>query len=61
MKAIRRILGSPIYRRRWAMIIFWSFILIAIWQISTNLWWVEGRGYCWGSMIECYFPEEANR
>lgn len=31
--------------------------LFAIWQVATNLWWTE-TGYCWGDMIECYFPEK---
>jgi hypothetical protein len=25
-----------------------------LWQISTKLWWVEGGGYCWGTMAECF-------
>lgn len=29
---------------------------LALWVLG-NLWWV-GDGYCWGSMIECHFPEE---
>ncbi len=30
-------------------------LLIAgiIW-LSGNLWYVEGKGYCRGSMVECY-------
>lgn len=51
---LRRILGSPIYRRRWAALIGWILLAIAIYQIMGNLWWVEGRGYCWGSMLECF-------
>ena len=30
-------------------------ILFILWVVS-NLWWV-GNGYCWGSIIECNFPE----
>ena len=57
MRAIRRILSSPIYRRRWIYLIAWIAGAYAIFKISGSLWWIEGRGYCWGSMIECYFPE----
>ena len=28
----------------------------ALWQISGHVWWVEDH-YCWGEMVECYFPE----
>jgi multidrug resistance efflux pump len=34
-----------------------AVVLVAVWQVSANLWWTE-NGYCWGDMIECYFPEE---
>jgi hypothetical protein len=34
-----------------------AVIVFAVWQVSANLWWV-GDGYCWGDMVECYFPEE---
>jgi hypothetical protein len=30
--------------------------LWAIWQISGHVWWVEDH-YCWGEMVECYFPD----
>ena len=57
MRAIRRILSSPIYRRRWASILGGILLAWAIFKIAGSLWYIEGRGYCWGSMIECYFPE----
>ena len=28
--------------------------LAGIVWISGNLWYVEGKGYCRGSMVECY-------
>jgi hypothetical protein len=31
--------------------------IVFIYWIISNLWWV-GDGYCWGSIIECHFPEE---
>jgi hypothetical protein len=30
--------------------------LWALWKVSGHLWWVEDH-YCWGTMVECYFPE----
>jgi hypothetical protein len=57
MRAIRRIISSPIYRRRWLLLFAWIAAAWAIYLVSSNLWYIEGRGYCWGSMIECYFPE----
>lgn len=32
-------------------------ILIALYatiQVTANLWYVEGSGYCWGSYEKCY-------
>jgi hypothetical protein len=29
------------------LVLAWS-----LWQISINLWWVDGR-YCWGSIASC--------
>lgn len=45
--------------RGWVvLVIIPSFLLlVGMWQISANLWYVgEGGwlGYCWGTMIECY-------
>ena len=28
--------------------------LYAVVQVSANLWYVEGSGYCWGSVEKCY-------
>lgn len=55
MRAIRRILGSPIYRRRWAYLIGGLALLAAIVYLSGRLWWT-GSGYCLGSMVECMGP-----
>jgi hypothetical protein len=49
-----------IVRRRYAFALAVVLATVAVWalvQVSTNLWWVGGtEGYCWGDMIECYFP-----
>ncbi len=29
-------------------------ILYGIGKVSANLWYVDGRGYCWGSYEKCY-------
>ena len=60
MKAARRILSSPIYRRRWAYLIGGLALFAAIVYLSGRIWWV-GDGYCFGDMVSCYFPEEVNK
>jgi hypothetical protein len=45
--------------RGWVvLVIIPSFLLlVGMWQVSANLWYVgEGGwlGYCWGTMAECY-------
>ena len=60
MNAARRILSSPIYRRRWAYLIGSIALFAAIVYLSGRIWWV-GDGYCFGDMISCYFPEEVNK
>lgn len=60
MNAARRILSSPIYRRRWAYLIGSIALFAAIVYLSGRIWWV-GDGYCFGDMVSCYFPEEVNK
>ena len=60
MNAARRILSSPIYRRRWAYLIGSIALFAAIVYLSGRIWWV-GDGYCFGDMISCYFPAEVNK
>lgn len=55
MNTIRRILGSPIYRRRWAYLLAGLAIAAGIIYLSGRIWWV-GSGYCIGSMVECMGP-----
>lgn len=55
MRAIRRIISSPIYRRRWAYLIGGLALFAGIVYLSGRLWWT-GSGYCLGSMIECMGP-----
>lgn len=31
--------------------------LVGVWYLSGHLWWVEGEGYCLGTLLECYGPE----
>jgi hypothetical protein len=46
--------------RGWVvLVIIPSFLLlVGLWQVSANLWYVgEGGGflgYCWGTMAECF-------
>ena len=35
-------------------IILISLALYAVVQVSANLWYVEGSGYCWGNVDKCY-------
>ena len=60
MRAIRRIISSPIYRRRWAYLIGGLALFAAIVYLSGRIWWV-GDGYCFGDMVSCYFPGEVNK
>lgn len=55
MNTIRRILGSPIYRRRWGYLLAGLAIAAGIIYLSGRIWWV-GSGYCIGSMVECMGP-----
>jgi len=29
-----------------------------VYVISTKVWWIEGQGYCFGSIEKCYKIEE---
>ena len=40
--------------KRVRAVILISFALYAVIQVSANLWYVEGDGYCWGSVDKCY-------
>jgi hypothetical protein len=42
-----------------ALLIIAVFYLIV--KVSANLWYVEGNGYCWGSVNECYTIEGENK
>ncbi len=55
MITIRRILGSPVYRRRWAYLLAGIATAAGIIYLSGRIWWV-GSGYCFGSMAECMGP-----
>lgn len=55
MITIRRILGSPVYRRRWIKLIAGLAIAAGIVYMSGRIWWT-GSGYCIGSMVECMGP-----
>ena len=28
--------------------------------VASHLWYIEGKGYCWGSVAQCY-SEEAGK
>jgi fatty acid desaturase len=48
-----------ITRRRWAFaiaLVLAVLALIGLYELVGHIWWVEGSGYCWGTMEEC-FPE----
>jgi hypothetical protein len=34
--------------------------LAVLWYLSGHIWYVEGEGYCYGALIECY-PLELTR
>ena len=42
-------------------VILISLALYVVVQVSANLWYVEGEGYCWGSVDKCYQLEEGNK
>lgn len=56
MNAARRILGSPVYRRRWIYLIGGIALAAGIVWISGHVWWISS-GYCFGDLISCHFPE----
>lgn len=29
-------------------------VAVAVYLVSTKVWWVEGQGYCFGSIEKCY-------
>jgi hypothetical protein len=48
--------------KRARAIVLILFALYATIQVSANLWYVEGSGYCWGSVEKCYKIEgEGNK
>lgn len=47
--------------KRVRAVILISLTLYAIIQVSANLWYVSGSGYCWGSYEKCYQLEEGNK
>ena len=40
--------------KRVRAVILISLALYVIVQVSANLWYVEGSGYCWGNVEKCY-------
>lgn len=49
-----------IIRRRWAFVIALALAVVALiglYELVGHIWWVEGQGYCWGTLPEC-FPNE---
>jgi hypothetical protein len=49
--------SKTFYRVRFGVrLLFWGSLVAGLFYVVGNLWWV-GDGYCWGSMIECHFPE----
>jgi len=55
MITIRRILGSPVYRRRWAYLLAGLAIAAGMVYMSARIWWT-GSGYCFGTHSECMGP-----
>jgi len=41
-------------KQRLARTILALFAIVALFIIVTSLWYVEGKGYCIGSMTSCY-------
>jgi hypothetical protein len=33
-------------------------VAVAVYLVSTKVWWIEGQGYCFGSVDKCYKIEE---
>jgi hypothetical protein len=49
-----------IIRRRFAFVIALALAVVALigmYQVVSHIWWVEGSGYCWGTLEQC-FPNE---
>lgn len=42
-----------------ALLIIAVFYLIV--KVASSLWYVEGEGYCWGSVEKCYTIEGENK
>ena len=46
-----------IIRRRWAFalaLVLAVLALMALYYVSTRIWWVEGQGYCFDTMEKCF-------
>lgn len=46
-----------IIRRRWAFVLALGLAvlaLMALYYVSTRIWWVEGQGYCFDTMDKCF-------
>ena len=33
-------------------------VAVAVYLVSTKVWWIEGQGYCFGSIEKCLKIEE---
>jgi hypothetical protein len=53
---LRRLIMKLTKRGKRVRALFILIGLLAIWQVSMNLWWTDG-GYCWGTMVECMLDD----
>jgi hypothetical protein len=53
-----------INRRRVAFVIAIALAAVAVlglYELITHIWYVQGQGYCWGTMTECFANEFGGR
>jgi hypothetical protein len=53
---------SSLTLRGWIVLVIAPVLLVCylLALVSSNLWYVEDKGYCWGSVSQCY-AKEANK
>jgi len=47
--------------RGWVVLVIAPVLLVCylLALVSSNLWYVEDKGYCWGSVSQCYAKEDS--
>lgn len=51
---------SSLTLRGWVVLVIAPVLLACYLMalVASHLWYIEGEGYCWGSVAQCYSEEE---